>query len=152
MRITYDTEADAAYLYLTDLVEEPETRRISSDIYIDFDEQGRLVGIEVLDASKHLDLSYMTPMVEPLDEMGLLWHQLHRELLKRKRDGVPVETPIQHGKNWIEEAGKDRVIVRNGRTGSRRKITRDEVEDSDVEKHVGKRRITLALRKIAGYT
>ena len=111
MRITYDAGADAAYVYLTELVEEPETRTVTNDIYMDFDEQGRLVGIEVLDASKHLDLSYLTPLLERLDETGLLWHKLRRQLVKRKRAGVPLETGKQHVRNWIEEVGNDYVRI-----------------------------------------
>ena len=152
MRITYDAEADAAYIYLTDLINEPDTREADSDINLDFDVANRLVGIEVLDASKRLDLGYLTPLLETLDEMGLRWHQLHRELLKRKREGVPVETPTKHVKNWIEEVGKDHVTVRSEQTGNSRQITRHEVEDSDVERYKGKRRIILALRNIGGYT
>ena len=152
MRITYDAEADAAYIYLTDLIDAPDTRDVDTDIYLDFDSGDRLVGIEVLDASKRLDLDYLAPLLYKLDEMGLRWHQLHRELLKHKLEGVPVETPAKHEKNWIEEVGKDHVIVRSERTGNSRQITRHEVEASDVEGHVGKRRIILALRNIGGYT
>ena len=151
MRITYDAEADAAYVYLTELVEEPETRTITNDIYLDFDEQGRLVGIEVLDASKHLDLSYLTPFLERLDETSLLWHKLRRALVKRKRAGIPVETSKQHVKNWIEEVGDDYVVVRSERTDNRRKIKREEIYDTDTQRHIGKRRIILALREIGDY-
>ena len=152
MRITYDAEADAAYIYLTDLIDAPDTRDADTDIYLDFDSGDRLVGIEVLDASKRLDLHYLAPLLYKLDEMGLRWHQLHRELLKRKREGMPVESSTTHAKNWIEEVGEDHVVVRSERTGNSRKITRHEVEDRDVEKHVGKQRIILALRVIGGYT
>jgi uncharacterized protein YuzE len=56
MKVTYDPSVDAVYIYLTKTIREPKTRQIDDDIILDFDEQGRLVGIEVLDASKRLDL------------------------------------------------------------------------------------------------
>ena len=71
LRITYDAQADAVYIYLTERIKEPETREVDDDIILDFDAQERLVGIEVLDASKRLDLNYLLPVMERLDERGL---------------------------------------------------------------------------------
>ena len=59
MRVTFDEEADAAYI---DIVEDPleplETVSVEailpSMINLDFDPDGRLVGIEVLDARRRL--------------------------------------------------------------------------------------------------
>ena len=62
MRITYDAKADAVYIYLTDEVSEPETRKVDSEINLDFDTSGRLVGIEVLAASERLDLAHLLPV------------------------------------------------------------------------------------------
>jgi uncharacterized protein YuzE len=53
VRTTYDPEVDAFYLYLGDgkIVESAEVR---PGIVFDLDAEGRLVGIEVLDASTNL--------------------------------------------------------------------------------------------------
>ena len=62
MSITYDREADAAYIYL---VPKELARRVANtyacdpqevkgQIQLDFDESGQLIGIEVLDASRLL--------------------------------------------------------------------------------------------------
>jgi uncharacterized protein YuzE len=61
MRVTYDVAVDAAYIYLRDTapgesaytyMAEPE---IPTDmINLDFDRDHRLIGIEVLSASRHL--------------------------------------------------------------------------------------------------
>ena len=67
-RITYDPQADAVYVYLTEKIKEPKTHDVDRDIYLDFDEQGRLMGIEVLEASKRLDLDYLMPQAELLGE------------------------------------------------------------------------------------
>ena len=66
MRITYDAHAGAAYIYLTDKTSESQTRCLDDDIYIDFDAQDRMVGIEVLDASRRLDLKCLRLVIEEL--------------------------------------------------------------------------------------
>jgi uncharacterized protein YuzE len=62
MRITYDKSVDVAYIYLTDGIEAGGVEKtyccdpmeVNGQIHLDFDQQGRLIGIEVLDASKLL--------------------------------------------------------------------------------------------------
>ena len=53
MQATYDPDADALYLRLAEagIVESEEVR---PGIVFDFDAQGRVVGIEILDASEHV--------------------------------------------------------------------------------------------------
>ena len=65
MRITYDSQADAAYVYLTDTVLLPGRDSVPVDppdgvqamVVVDWKE-GRIVGLEILDASAvlHQDL------------------------------------------------------------------------------------------------
>jgi len=50
---TYDPESDAAYIYLGDS-EILESEEVSPGIVLDFDAEGRVVGIEVLSASRTL--------------------------------------------------------------------------------------------------
>lgn len=56
MKITYDKEADAAYIYFKDISQGEVDRTISinESVNIDLDKEGRTIGIEVLDASKNL--------------------------------------------------------------------------------------------------
>ena len=53
--MTYDSDADAAYVYLRpSTVVEPSvatTVTANADINLDFDREGRLVGVEILGAS-----------------------------------------------------------------------------------------------------
>lgn len=53
VRIEYDSKADAMYIWLRkakyDISEE-----IAENVIIDLDKRGRIIGIEVLDASKNL--------------------------------------------------------------------------------------------------
>jgi uncharacterized protein YuzE len=52
MKITYDPEVDALYIELRPAGPEGvETRETSEGIYLDFGPDGKLVGIEILDAS-----------------------------------------------------------------------------------------------------
>ena len=150
MRITYDGEADAAYIYLTDKFKEPETRQVDQDINLDVDVVNRLIGIEVLDASKRLDLEYLAPLVENIGRIEPGWPKLRRELLRRKHAGEPVKTRVRRIRNWVKEVGDDYVILlsEKSRQGNTRTLTRDEIYDKDLEKHIGKRRIIVALREL----
>jgi uncharacterized protein YuzE len=55
MRITYDPAADAMYLYLTERSGGPEvarTEEVAPGLMLDFDNDGRVIGIEVLSVSQ----------------------------------------------------------------------------------------------------
>ena len=53
MKLTYDPEANAAYIrFSPEQVEESE--EVSAGIVLDYDADGRIVGIEVMDARAHL--------------------------------------------------------------------------------------------------
>ncbi|CDH46581.1 DUF2283 domain-containing protein [Candidatus Contendibacter odensensis] len=51
MRLEFDPQADAVYLELTD-AEVEESKEIQPGIIMDYDAEGRVVGIEVLYLSK----------------------------------------------------------------------------------------------------
>ena len=51
----YDKEADAAYIYFEDKERKAfRTVRIENNVVLDFDEEGRVLGVEILNASKML--------------------------------------------------------------------------------------------------
>jgi len=65
MRITYSKSADAAYVYLIDEIKKGEVKTIypcdpskeegvNGEINLDFDKEDKLLGIEILDASRKL--------------------------------------------------------------------------------------------------
>lgn len=67
MKVTYDKNADAAYIYLKDIPPGGVKKTYSCDpseidgmINLDFDAEGVLVGIEVLDASKKIPKEYLS--------------------------------------------------------------------------------------------
>lgn len=62
MEIHYNSKTDLLYLRLDDRKQEVLNRRISDDIVIDIGEDNRIVGIEILDASKNLNLERLLPL------------------------------------------------------------------------------------------
>ena len=61
MRISYDQKYDILYLKLGE-AEKVYCKDIDEDITVDIDAKGKLVGIEVLSASEHIDLSFLLPI------------------------------------------------------------------------------------------
>jgi len=61
MRISYDPKYDILYIKFGD-AEKVLCKDIDEDITMDIDAQGRLAGLEVLSASKHMDLSSLLPV------------------------------------------------------------------------------------------
>jgi len=54
MRVTWDEGASAGYIYLVDKIESGEAKRTlvvadEENLILDFDKDGRLLGIEILD-------------------------------------------------------------------------------------------------------
>ena len=62
MQITYNAKTDLLYLRLDDRKQEVINRRVSEDIVLDLGEDDRIVGIEILDASKHINLERLLPV------------------------------------------------------------------------------------------
>ena len=71
MKVSYDPEVDALYIRLG--TEEPEgVTEISDGVNLDMTSEGRMVGIEVLDASKKIDMQTILEYSLELDR-NLLW-------------------------------------------------------------------------------
>ncbi len=62
MQILYDSKKDLLYLRLDDRKQQVINKRLSEDIVLDLGEHDRIVGIEFLDASKHLNLERLLPV------------------------------------------------------------------------------------------
>jgi uncharacterized protein YuzE len=54
MRVRVDQDADAIYINLTDRVIK-DSAEVADGIVVDYDDQGRVVGVEILDASKRTE-------------------------------------------------------------------------------------------------
>jgi uncharacterized protein YuzE len=55
MKITYDPEADALYIELRD-ARPSDSMDIEEGVTVELDDQGHIIGLEVLDASKRMTL------------------------------------------------------------------------------------------------
>jgi uncharacterized protein YuzE len=62
MQILYDAKTDLLYLRLDDQKQDVINKRISEDIVLDIGKGDRIVGIEILEASKHLSLEKLLPV------------------------------------------------------------------------------------------
>lgn len=62
MHITYNDKTDLLYIRLDDRKQEVINRRVSEDIVLDIGEDDKIIGIEILDASKHVTLEKILPV------------------------------------------------------------------------------------------
>ncbi|GMU26394.1 MAG: DUF2283 domain-containing protein [Candidatus Methylomirabilis oxygeniifera] len=63
LHMTYDKEADAAYVYLSQIRagEVAKTVDMLSDVFFDLDANGRILGIEILGASQIIPSNVIDP-------------------------------------------------------------------------------------------
>jgi len=62
MNILYNDKIDLLYIRLDERKQEVVNKRISEGIVLDIGKDERLMGIEILDASKHVDLKRLLPI------------------------------------------------------------------------------------------
>ncbi|PIU56216.1 MAG: hypothetical protein COS87_02795 [Chloroflexi bacterium CG07_land_8_20_14_0_80_45_17] len=62
MNILYNDKTDLLYIRLDDRKQEVINRRVSDDIVLDIGENDKVIGIEILDASKHVNLERLLPV------------------------------------------------------------------------------------------
>ena len=62
MKISYDDRTDLLYLRFDERKQEVENKRVTDDVVLDIGVGGKIIGIEILDASLHLDLDRLLPV------------------------------------------------------------------------------------------
>ena len=62
MKISYDSKYDVLYIRFRDGRAQVATRNLTDDFAVDTDEAGRVVGLEILSASTHIDLDSLLPV------------------------------------------------------------------------------------------
>jgi len=62
MHILYNDRTDLLYIRLDDRKQDVINRRVSDDVVLDIGEGDRIIGIEILDASKHVTLDRLLPV------------------------------------------------------------------------------------------
>ena len=71
MQILYDAATDLLYLRLDDRKQEVVNKRVSEDIVLDVGADEKIVGIEFLSASRHLNLAKLLPVELPTSYQGV---------------------------------------------------------------------------------
>jgi uncharacterized protein YuzE len=59
MKIIYHEKSDLLYIRLDDVTQQVTNREVGEDVVLDLGENDRIVGIEILGASKRLNLSQL---------------------------------------------------------------------------------------------
>lgn len=62
MRVMYDDRYDLLYLAFDDSARQVENRDLAEDVVLDIGEDDRIVGIEILGASKLINLGRLLPV------------------------------------------------------------------------------------------
>jgi uncharacterized protein YuzE len=62
MTIHYDSKTDLLYLRISAGQQEVTNKRVTEDIVLDIGSDNKIVGIEIMDASKHVDLEKLMPV------------------------------------------------------------------------------------------
>ena len=62
MNVSYNDKKDLLYIRLDDRRQQIINRRVSDDIVLDIGEGNKIIGIEILDASKHVNLDRLLPV------------------------------------------------------------------------------------------
>jgi uncharacterized protein YuzE len=77
MRVTYDKEVDAVYIQLSNIGSDGVIE-VSEGINIDVSSDGKIVGIELLDASRKVSLDALLTYEIAADSLGQ-WAQVKEE-------------------------------------------------------------------------
>ncbi len=62
MQIHYDSKTDLLYLRIASGEQKVTNKRVTEDIVLDMGSDDKIVGIEIMDASKHVDLDKLMPV------------------------------------------------------------------------------------------
>jgi uncharacterized protein YuzE len=62
MTIHYDSKTDLLYLRMSSEEQQVINKRVTEDIVLDIGADDKIVGIEIMDASKHIDLNKLMPV------------------------------------------------------------------------------------------
>lgn len=154
MKVEYEPDYDIAYIYIAGELKYVGTHSLDFDIHLDLDHDGRLLGIEILDATRRLDLERPF-MVTIDDKFPQGWPKLREELCRRMDVGLPVITQPKRAKNWIKDVGEDYVVLQKDQPphGRTRKIRATDLESCDLDRHrrSGNLRVIEALRQLGQY-
>ena len=106
MRMTYDPDADALAVELLPGGRSARTVRIGPGQAVDLDAQGRLVTLEVLNASAHYDTTLLGALGSPAEELTLTAAAAESGL-----DASTLRHQILNGKLRGHKRGRDWLVM-----------------------------------------
>ena len=62
MHVFYNDKTDILYIRFDNRKQDVINRRVSDDVVLDMGESEKIIGIEILDASKHINLERLLPV------------------------------------------------------------------------------------------
>ena len=62
MQVIYNAQTDLLYIQIDDTPQSVVNQQLSDDVVVDIGEGEQIVGVEILDASKRLDLTKLLPV------------------------------------------------------------------------------------------
>jgi uncharacterized protein YuzE len=62
MTIHYDSKTDLLYLRIESSTQDVINRRVTEDIVLDIGKDNKIIGIEIMEASKHVNLEKLMPV------------------------------------------------------------------------------------------
>jgi len=62
MHVFYNDKTDLLYIRFDNRKQDVINRRVSDDVVLDIGESEKIIGIEILDASKHINLERLLPV------------------------------------------------------------------------------------------
>ena len=62
MNISYNDQTDLLYIRIDDSKQDVVNQRVTEDVVLDIDAEGKIIGIEILDASKNIHLDSVLPV------------------------------------------------------------------------------------------
>jgi len=62
MQISYDSKSDLLYIRLETDIQEITNKRITEDVVFDIGNNDKIIGIEIMDASKNVNLEKQMPV------------------------------------------------------------------------------------------
>ena len=62
MTIYYNSKTDLLYIRIEEATQQVINKRVTEDIVLDIGKDDKIVGIEILDASKHVNLKSLMPI------------------------------------------------------------------------------------------
>lgn len=71
MNITYNDKTDLLYIRLDERKQDVINKRVSEDIVLDIGEGEKVIGIEIMDASRHVNLERLLPVKYQISKMAV---------------------------------------------------------------------------------